>query len=139
MCTPRYAFGGGQLWLVQYIANDLDHNHMCGEPMSVTILTRTISSAMAVASAAVLVPAPEPSPAPAPVVEVATVAAVPPELTHLGGTGLVTLPVRTESATHADGCAVTSPASARGESAPRVGGDADRPRHRHTSRRRHAA
>jgi hypothetical protein len=138
MCTPRYAFGGGQLWLVQYIANDLDHNHMCGEPMSVTILTRTISSAMAAASAAVRVPAPEPPPAPAPIVEAVEAAPVPPELAHLGGAGLETLPVRTETATRADGCADTTPASARGEATSKMGGDADRPRHRHASRRRRA-
>jgi len=137
MCTPRYAFGGGQLWLVQYIANDLDHNHMCGEPVSVTILTRTISSAMAAASAAVRVPAPEPPPGPTPVAEAAVVAAIPPELAHLGGAGLMTLPVRAELAARADGCAAAAPESTRGTETSTVGGDADRPRH-HASRRRRA-
>ncbi|MFA7297445.1 MAG: hypothetical protein WC211_09740 [Dehalococcoidia bacterium] len=139
MCTPRYAFGGGQLWLVQYIANNLDHNHVCGEPMSVTILTRTVSSAMATTSAAVRVPAPETPPTPLPIIEAAVLPSVPAELAHLGGAGLVTLPVRATTAPRTDGCTATAAPTVAADSPSKVGGDADRPRHRHASRRRRPA
>ena len=134
LCIPRHTFGGGQLWMVQYIANDLDHNHVCGEPMSVTILTRSISSASAASMAALRVaPAPEPPPPPAREGE-APPPSLPPkplalELAHLEGRGLRQLPsVRVSNPAARDCNPPAATASASGRPTLRRAIDADRPR-----------
>ncbi len=91
MCLPSNVFGGGTLWMVQYIANDLDHNYLCGESIATTLLTRSVTSSMIVTMSAKAAPIAEPTPAP----EVRSIPAppLPPiELSHVSGVGLHVLP-----------------------------------------------
>jgi hypothetical protein len=107
MCIPSNVFGGGQLWMVQYIANDLDHNYLCGESIATTLLTRSVTSTMTVTMAAHAAALPSPTPTPtdedAPdsaesVPETPPPPPAPPvELSHVGGVGLNVLPT-TQSA-----------------------------------------
>lgn len=92
MCLPSNVFGGGVLWMVQYIANDLDHNYLCGESIATTLLTRSVTSTMIVTLAAKAAVVDAPAPAPAPEVQAALPPTPPIELSHVGGVGLHVLP-----------------------------------------------
>jgi hypothetical protein len=98
MCIPSNVFGGGTLWMVQYIANDLDHNHLCGESIATTLLTRSVTSSMIVTMAAKAAALPEAVTAPTP--EARSIPAPPPppiELSHVGGVGLPIMPAPANS------------------------------------------